>query len=310
MFRRVLVVSWFSITCSAARSPGIEHSPSHQTRVNGPTADAAPREPALAPEPVNDTSLYASTRVAAGNALGIPANRNDTRTCPSEMSLIEGASGPFCIDRWEASLERKLSSRKREAWPANAPIDGREKEMVAVSRPGVTPQGYISGAQASRACKNAGKRLCRLREWQTACQGPRETKFPYGNKRRARACNDRTLTKTPHPVIRAFRKFAPRGTDRKSMWGLAAMNDPRLFELEDTIAATGENADCSNEYGVYDQVGNLHEWIDDPRGTFVGGYFMDTVKNGDGCLYKTTAHNVNYHDYSTGFRCCADASSF
>jgi hypothetical protein len=31
---------------------------------------------------------------------------------------------------------------------------------------------------------------------------------------------------------------------------------------------------------------------------------MDTHKNGDGCFYKTTAHNTSYHDYSTGFRCC------
>jgi hypothetical protein len=29
--------------------------------------------------------------------------------------------------------------------------------------------------------------------------------------------------------------------------------------------------------------------------------------NGDGCSYKTVAHDADYHDYSTGFRCCADA---
>ena len=30
------------------------------------------------------------------------------------------------------------------------------------------------------------------------------------------------------------------------------------------------------------------------------------VKDGAGCLYATTAHAQSYHDYSTGFRCCAD----
>jgi hypothetical protein len=54
-------------------------------------------------------------------------------------------------------------------------------------------------------------------------------------------------------------------------------------------------------------VGNLHEWVDDAAGTFRGGYYMDTSRNGDGCSYQTTAHDFAYHDYSTGFRCCIDA---
>ena len=59
-------------------------------------------------------------------------------------------------------------------------------------------------------------------------------------------------------------------------------------------------------YGVYDMVGNLHEWTNDPEGTFLGGYYLDIHQNGDGCDYRTGAHAVWYHDYSTGFRCCAD----
>lgn len=63
-------------------------------------------------------------------------------------------------------------------------------------------------------------------------------------------------------------------------------------------------------------VGNLHEWVKTdpgssgtPRGTFAGGYYLDTTINGDGCQYRTTAHAHDYHDYSTGFRCCAEASA-
>ena len=44
----------------------------------------------------------------------------------------------------------------------------------------------------------------------------------------------------------------------------------------------------------------------DPAGTFRGGFYVDTVRNGDGCLYRTTAHDRGHWDYSTGFRCCAD----
>ena len=58
---------------------------------------------------------------------------------------------------------------------------------------------------------------------------------------------------------------------------------------------------------MFDLHGNLHEWVDDPDGTFRGGFYADASINGDGCLYVTTRHDFSYHDYSTGFRCCADA---
>jgi formylglycine-generating enzyme required for sulfatase activity len=90
------------------------------------------------------------------------------------------------------------------------------------------------------------------------------------------------------------------------MWTPAFMNDPRLDELPDTVAASGAFPRCTNGYGAVDMVGNLHEWVADPAGTFLGGYFMDTLQNGPGCEYRTRAHGFTYHDYSTGFRCCSD----
>ena len=41
-------------------------------------------------------------------------------------------------------------------------------------------------------------------------------------------------------------------------------------------------------------------------GTIRGGFFVDTVLNGPGCTYATTAHDRTHWDYSTGFRCCAE----
>jgi len=84
------------------------------------------------------------------------------------------------------------------------------------------------------------------------------------------------------------------------------MNDPQLNQLPGTVALTGAFDQCSNGYGAFDMVGNLHEWTNDPTGTFRGGYYMDTRLNGDGCTYVTRGHDTSYHDYSTGFRCCAD----
>jgi formylglycine-generating enzyme required for sulfatase activity len=82
------------------------------------------------------------------------------------------------------------------------------------------------------------------------------------------------------------------------------MNDPRLNQLPGGLAPTGKFKKCRNGFDVYDMVGNLHEWTAAKSGTFRGGYYLDTHINGDGCDYRTTAHDAKYHDYSTGFRCC------
>jgi len=222
------------------------------------------------------------------------------------MAMIERLQGRYCIDRWEASIVR-VGASGQSAWPGNRPIDGIEAEALAVSASGRKPQGYISGQQAAVACGRAGKRLCEIDEWVRACKGPRLLLYPYGNARRPNVCNDRFKVLDHHPVPTLFNQHAPPGTDRKMMWHPSWMNDPRLHEMPHTIDSSGSHAGCTNEYGVYDMVGNLHEWVADPDGTFMGGFFMDTFQNGQGCEYRTVAHEYEYHDYSTGFRCCADA---
>jgi len=89
------------------------------------------------------------------------------------------------------------------------------------------------------------------------------------------------------------------------------MNHPGINQQRDTVSLPGTHETCRTPDGVYDLVGNLHEWVEkDPRspggGIFRGGYYVDARVNGQGCAYRTTAHPTSYHDYSTGFRCCAD----
>lgn len=227
--------------------------------------------------------------------------------CPADMAEVPGDGGPFCIDRYEAALVRQGTGATGTPWPSNEPVDGSESSLSAVSRADQKPQGYISGQQAALACERAGKRLCAPSEWKTACRGPEHTRYPYGDTRRAGVCNDRFDKPTGHPVTRLFKQTKVRGDNPKKMWTPTFMNDPRLHELSETVTPTGTFAKCTNGYGVFDMVGNLHEWVADPKGTFMGGFFMDTRLNGEGCDYRTTAHDFSYHDYSTGFRCCADA---
>jgi hypothetical protein len=218
--------------------------------------------------------------------------------CPEGMVAIGDA---FCIDAYEASLVQVLSDGQERTWPYYEVLPS-DVVVRSVSLGGVFPQGYVSGLQASDACQRSGKRLCRPEEWRTACMGPNATVFPYGNAREPGRCNDNGRS-----GMEFFNPALDGKPEHRWMWGHDGnMIDPRLNQLEGTLARTGQRSGCTNDYGVYDMVGNLHEWVDDPDGTFQGGYYLDTHINGDGCLYRTTAHPMSHLDYSTGFRCCAD----
>ncbi len=213
--------------------------------------------------------------------------------CPSNMANVDNR---FCVDRYEASLVEILPNGDERSYDAYNTVEGHV--VRAVSERGVYPHGYISEVQAKDACARSGKRLCKADEWKKACMGPKKTTFGYGQTRVAGRCNDHGVS----PMISVMNLRV----DQPGTWTHDKMNDPRLNQAPNTLSRTGEHASCTNGYGVYDMVGNLHEWVDDPDGTFQGGYYLDTHINGDGCTYRTVAHAAAYHDYSTGFRCCAD----
>ncbi len=208
------------------------------------------------------------------------------------MALVEGR---FCIDRWEASLVEIEPQGEVPFSPYTTP---QGRAVRAVSLEGVVPQGYVSRDQASRACSASGKRLCLEDEWVAACRGESRRAFPYGDSREKGACND-----SGSSPLRALYRDSP------DIYHDGPMNDPRLNQQPNTVAKTGAFTKCSNALGVFDMVGNLHEWVTSAHPTFRGGYYLDTHLNGDGCAYRTTAHAAEYHDYSTGFRCCADAKA-
>ena len=208
--------------------------------------------------------------------------------CPSDMALV----GKSCVDRWEATLvevhldgtETRWSPYK---WPHGA-------KVRAVSQPGVVPQGYISVDAAWRACKASKKRMCSSAEWVAACKGPGKTRYPYGNAWAPNRCTD---TKRTYPLEKFY--------SGPAMFENRSMIDPRLNQVPNTVGLTGEALACTNANGVHDMVGNLNEWVADS--TLHGGFYLDTKTLGEGCEYATTSHSNVYFDYSTGFRCCADA---
>lgn len=209
--------------------------------------------------------------------------------CPEGMALV---ADRFCIDRYEASL---VSAEGEDVSPYH-PVKARS--VRAVSAQGAIPQGYINQEQASAACERAGKRLCSTVEWLDACMGepPRPRTYPYGNEEKAGACN---TDRVGHPTMELHN--GRRKTD--SYW----LNDPRINQLGSTVAPSGAYAECRTPEGVHDMHGNLLEWtLSGKRPLLMGGHYLDGKGNGRGCRYVTLLHGSEYHDFTTGFRCCAD----
>jgi formylglycine-generating enzyme len=205
--------------------------------------------------------------------------------CPSGMVHVAA----FCIDRFEAAL---VDAHDGSPW---SPYFPPPSTVRAVALRGAVPQGFITQIEAGAACAASGKRLCTDTEWLRACEGPTGTTYPYGTTRQPGVCND---ARAVHPAVELY------GTS--DAWIFSHLDSPCLSQEADGLDRTGANAGCITAEGAFDMMGNLHEWTADPAGTFRGGFYVDTKINGDGCLYKTVAHDTSYEDYSTGFRCCAD----
>lgn len=247
-----------------------------------------------------------------------------SKRCPEEMVDVQGR---FCVDRFEASLVDR--ERSREISPFYHPgrmqarreygkwqkarlgsESARSREMAvpvppswqlaeefeprAVVKPGVLPNGFVSGDAAAKACQNAGKRLCTQEEWVTACRGEKNRKHPYGDRYEQGRCN---VFRESHPAL--------------VLHGNPSINhlDPRLLQVRSNgkplLLKTGESPDCRSEWGndaIFDMVGNLDEWVDDTKGRFSGGFFSRSTR--EGCDASVTAHPRAYYDYSLGVRCC------
>ncbi|MBI5208732.1 MAG: hypothetical protein HY927_02015 [Elusimicrobia bacterium] len=265
-------------------------------------------------------------------ALASPARAG----CPEGMADVGSA---FCIDRYEATVVERdtrqpvspyytpnpakgyLGARWQfKRWadkPSSAGVDMPEFpevergpfEPMAVSKEGVYPQGFMNRAVAERACRNAGKRLCKRSEWYKACVGPDvrrppdghyAPRFPYGAKYEKGKCNYHVVP--GHPLLLLGRSSSE-------------LDDPRLMLAQNNgmrlLAKTGAFAECTNGYGVYDMVGNQDEVVDDKAGDnmiFVGSFYSRAQgAQPDGCASAISAHHASgYIDYSIGFRCCAD----
>ncbi|MBX2796274.1 MAG: SUMF1/EgtB/PvdO family nonheme iron enzyme [Myxococcales bacterium] len=130
----------------------------------------------------------------------------------------------------------------------------------------------LTHKQARAYAEWSGSRLPTLDEWLYACRGPYDTEFPWGDDYVATYCNGPNGPGATTPVRRHRR------------------------------GATAE--------GVLDLVGNVWEWVDDPRdgsaSLAVGGSFRSHPAGRDGLLATRTIEPGEPVD-DVGFRCVRDA---
>jgi hypothetical protein len=304
------------LLCTAAGCNGCEKEP--DPIVIPPEPTVAPSAASAAAERMIDSAKSAVVEV-------MPKPR-----CPPAMvKVTPSGAQPFCVDRYEAMLvdhqtgarispyyppDRKLARFIANDWEdKRRTMGGPEARKIplptlpawqqqknfkprAQSRKAVTPNGYTSGVRAIEACRHAAKRLCTPEEWRTACGGEQGWDFPYGPEYVQGKCN---VFREAHPAVELH--------DDASM----GHTDPRLNRVvvkgRPLLRKTGATPSCASRWGddaIYDMVGNLDEWIDDPGGSFAGGFYARSTR--EGCKWRSTAHVPHYADYSTGVRCCDD----
>lgn len=163
--------------------------------------------------------------------------------CPENSMPLDAGGRTICMDVYE--------------WP---------------NREGEFPRAFSNWKQAGDSCKSAGKRLCTLDEWQSACRGPDDATYPYGAK----------------------------------------YNENHCPAKESTPARAGRFPACRSYYGTYDMTGNLWEWTatqskDHEDFYLVAGGNWSSGNEGTCSLSKYSFYpNVGYA--FVGFRCCEEAA--
>ncbi len=191
--------------------------------------------------------------------------------CPPGMVKVPG--GPAAVgsdgsDDLRNFGDRALSRVELRAYC----IDVYEFPNLA----GKLPKVAATWDGAESECKNAGKRLCSEDEWENACRGPQNLRFPYGAGYDADACN--TADKADNP----------RQTN-----------------------VAGAFSRCKSGYGVMDLSGNAAEWTASafdsvgPERAVKGGHAARPGFD-DRCASRRKLA-PGAHDIKVGFRCCADA---
>lgn len=197
----------------------------------------------------------------------------------------------FYIDPYESSLEKGF----------------------AVSRFGAIPANKITYAEAEKACKKSGKRICTFTELTSACLGPQRKLFSAQNEK----AGIETVCNVPAADEETEEKFSKR------------FNILTLVEEEEEAQIepkpTGSYPGCKTvDLEVYDLVGGVSEWSDYsevepddndqkemPFGTSFSSTSSSLAELSSYCGVILLQSEGEYFppdskEAAIGFRCCSD----
>jgi formylglycine-generating enzyme required for sulfatase activity len=222
--------------------------------------------------------------VVASFALALASCSSKPATGP--CSRIEGPTmvlaGDFCIDATEVTNAHYQAFLDVKDGPQLGPCDWNTTYVPTAGWPGPAdlPVGSVDWCDALDYCAWAGKRLCTLSEWTSACSHGGAQDYPYGATYAAQACN---VPDTNAPV------------------GVAT--------------PVASKPSCEGGYpGLFDMIGNAGEWIYDCDGangpddkcSYAGGGFAYASLGPDAkCSYTYRDPRSSHYD-DGGIRCCAD----
>ncbi|NVJ15160.1 bifunctional serine/threonine-protein kinase/formylglycine-generating enzyme family protein [Myxococcus sp. AM010] len=182
----------------------------------------------------------AGMRLVSGGAFKMGRSDDDALASPDERPVASIQVSSFCVDEYE--------------FPNQA---------------GAAPKVAVAWEEARGACEREGKRLCTEEEWEKACKGPGNSRFPFGEEQAVGACNTAAAS--------------------------------------GGLAVSGRFARCKSGYAVMDLAGNAAEWTStrlDGQGYALKGGAFDQPDPASRCSARSNGVPTERSN-AVGFRCCA-----
>jgi len=180
-----------------------------------------------------------------GGPFEMGSNGEDPLAGLGELPATQARVASFCIDTYE--------------FPNEA---------------GTLPLVSVPWEMAKSFCEKRGRRLCTEAEWERACKGPVNARFPFGNGANDAICN---LSRPGHMGMRR---------------------------------PSGSFPGCRSDFGALDMAGNVAEWTqttwssDVPNKVVKGGGADQPLYTGR-CAARVS-EPAQSRQGNLGFRCCRD----
>ncbi len=280
---RIRDVAAIGIASVAVATALVVARPASSRRDASPSAadPSAPPAPIAAPTPT-----FAAPKPIPLELTRLPEwaveSPESAAACTPGMLLIDAMQCPFLAHRCADGGARGEPCHR---WVPEVLCEGDRRRMrFCVDRleypnqDGVRPVSNVSFAEAERACAAEDKRLCTVREWELACEGPALWPLPTGVRRDPRAC----------AIDRA--RFSRSG-----------------------LEPGGRRLACASPFGLIDAMGGVDEWVLDETGGDVRPPLRWVLAGGSSAGGRPCRAHARESSAAArtdaGFRCCADATA-